>query len=223
MMKKCSFCNNEFAAKNGYSKFCSDLCKNKREREIVLSNRLKANHEKYANKSESKDYVQCKWCNLNFIYTFEYHTRYNSTRKLFNTPFEKEEDRINCNIGPICPTCVLYKVPIRCDDCKKYGNFNNIVYQYDFNNDFRLKHLYENCFLDRWRCDIKRHNIYDKPKNLCLNCLLDYHNSVRSEGMGWCCSFCDNEYIYLLKEQYGGATITNLLTSRGCCDDDDYY
>lgn len=149
---------------------------------------------------------ECKWCNKEFIPDLEIKTHPAShiqlNEKLINIPFLRSENRIKCNIGPICLYCALHIIPIRCDLCRNYSNFNNIAYQYCIDKDTELKELVSHLIYKKDdNMSVKEYNdLLSIPKNLCFKCLISNYNKL--------INFYDYKESYyvndLLEYRYGG-------------------
>ena len=154
---------------------------------------------------ECKDTLdECKWCRKMFSYKYDDDEIrcYRMSLKCRNNPFINNEFRKTCNIGPLCLKCALYKIPIRCDICKKYTNANNMEFHYDFCKDTELMKLFTDCEHGLINEPMNTKCIYTTAKNICTTCILGYYQDIMSSGFDYC-NICVREYRNIISFRFG--------------------
>jgi len=159
------------------------------------------------NKRYIKTLDKCNRCYNAFSYKYEQDDIMHQNRvglRLRNNPFYCAEYRKTCNIGPLCYTCALYKIPIRCDVCCSYTNANNMEFNYDITKDIEIIELFTKCAGQHYTGELCTNKIKPKACNICTVCLFEYYDSVMPCMLTHCHN-CLEDYNDVINTRFGSA------------------
>jgi hypothetical protein len=151
----------------------------------------------------------CRWCSNPYSYPEQKKTqqlyRPSAWHYTKNNCFLNAKFRQTCNIGPLCFGCAFYRIPIQCDMCNNFTNFNNIILNYSYHTDTELHEVLEDCIGSRnIKIDVKE--LIETPINCCLYCMVEYHQRLMLSPNLHSIEFANNHnlpYIEFINDVYG--------------------